>query len=56
MEDWKYKMRIFLTGGTGFIGKYILKHLKKEGYNILLLTRASKENISPIGKNYQYLL
>jgi len=49
-------MRIFLTGGTGFIGKYILKHLKKEGYNILLLTRASKENISPIGKNYQYLL
>lgn len=41
-------MRIFLTGATGFIGKYVLKHLEKEGYNILLLTRASKENFSSI--------
>ena len=44
-------MRIFLTGGTGFIGRYVLKHLEKEGYNILLLTRASKENISSIIKS-----
>ena len=51
MEDWKYRMRIFLTGGTGFIGRYVLKHLEKEGYNILLLTRASKENISSIIKS-----
>jgi len=51
MEGWKYKMRIFLTGGTGFIGRYVLKHLEKEGYNILLLTRASKENFSSIIKS-----
>jgi len=44
-------MRIFLTGATGFIGRYVLKHLEKEGYNILLLTRASKENISSIIKS-----
>ena len=44
-------MRIFLTGGTGFIGRYVLKHLEKEDYNILLLTRASKENLSSIIKS-----
>ena len=44
-------MRIFLTGGTGFIGRYVLKYLEKEGYNILLLTRASKENFSSIIKS-----
>ncbi len=43
-------MRVFLTGGTGFIGRYVLKHLEKEGYNILLLTRTSKENIFSIVK------
>ena len=43
-------MRIFLTGATGFIGRYVLKHLEKEGYNILLLTRTSKENIFSIVK------
>jgi nucleoside-diphosphate-sugar epimerase len=51
MEGWKYRMRVFLTGATGFIGRYVLKHLEKEGYNILLLTRASKENISSIIKS-----
>lgn len=51
MEDWKYRMRIFLTGGTGFIGRYVLKHLEKERYNILLLTRTSKENFSSIIKS-----
>ena len=44
-------MKVFITGGTGFIGRYVLKHLEKEGYNILLLTRASKENISSIIKS-----
>lgn len=44
-------MRVFITGGTGFIGRYVLKHLGKEGYNILLLTRASKENFSSIMKS-----
>lgn len=51
MEGWKFKMRVFLTGGTGFIGRYVVKHLEKEGCNILLLTCASKENIPPIMKS-----
>jgi len=51
MEDWKYRMRVFLTGATGFIGRYVLKHLEKESFNILLLTRASKENFSSIIKS-----
>ena len=44
-------MRVFLTGATGFIGRYVLKLLEKEDYNILLLTRASKENFSSIMKS-----
>jgi len=51
MEDWKYSMRAFITGGTGFIGKYVVNRLEKEGFNILLLTRASKENIFSIIKS-----
>jgi len=44
-------MRIFLTGGTGFIGRYVVKHLEKKGCNILLLTRVSKENIFSVIKS-----
>lgn len=51
MEDWKYRMRVFLTGGTGFIGRYVVKHLEKEGSNILLLTPVSKENIFSVIKS-----
>ena len=51
MEDWKYRMRVFITGGTGFIGKYVVNQLEKEGFNILLLTRDSKENIFSIIKS-----
>jgi UDP-glucose 4-epimerase len=32
-------MKIFLTGGTGFIGSYILKALSDEGHNITVLAR-----------------
>ncbi len=44
-------MRVFLTGASGFIGRYVLKRLEKEDYNILLLTRASKKNFSSIIKS-----
>jgi len=51
MEDWNYRMRVFITGGTGFIGRYVINQLEKRGFNILLLTRASKENIFSIIKS-----
>ena len=35
-------MKIFITGGTGFIGKNLIKTFLKEGHNITLLTRSLK--------------
>lgn len=32
-------MRIFVTGGTGFIGRFTLDVLKKEGHRLLVLSR-----------------
>ena len=34
-------MKVFLTGGTGFIGKHVVKILLNEGHKILLLKRPS---------------
>lgn len=36
-------MKIFITGGTGFIGKYLTKKLAQKGYDLLLLSRNSNE-------------
>lgn len=33
-------MRIFVTGGTGFIGKYLTKELIKKGYQLYIATRS----------------
>lgn len=35
-------MRVFVTGGTGFIGRYTLKELKKRGHRLLVLSRKSR--------------
>lgn len=32
-------MRVFITGGTGFIGKYTIQELKKRGHHLLVLSR-----------------
>ncbi len=32
-------MRIFITGGTGFIGRHTIKELKKRGHRLLVLSR-----------------
>ncbi|MFX0087435.1 MAG: NAD-dependent epimerase/dehydratase family protein, partial [Candidatus Hodarchaeota archaeon] len=36
-------MRIFITGGTGFIGPYVVDHLLKEGHDLLLLSYEEEE-------------
>lgn len=36
-------MRIFLTGGTGFIGPYVVDRLLKDGHNLLLLSYEEEE-------------
>lgn len=36
-------MRIFLTGGTGFIGRYTLNELKKRGHQTLVLSRKAQK-------------
>lgn len=38
-------MTIFITGGTGFIGSYVVKKLLKEGHQIILFTRKSNVQI-----------
>ena len=37
-------MRVFVTGGTGFIGTRVVKELQGEGNTLLLLTRRPKTN------------
>ncbi|MHA2292530.1 MAG: NAD-dependent epimerase/dehydratase family protein [Candidatus Hodarchaeales archaeon] len=36
-------MRIFITGGTGFIGPYVIKQLLKDGHDLVLLSYEEEE-------------
>lgn len=36
-------MRVFITGGTGFIGNHVVEKLKDEGYDLFLLTQYPKK-------------
>ena len=33
-------MKVFMTGGTGFVGTYLTRHLIKEGHEVTILTPA----------------
>ncbi|KAF2073650.1 hypothetical protein CYY_005035 [Polysphondylium violaceum] len=35
---------VFLTGGTGFVGKYIIEELIREGYNVRALSRSRESD------------
>ena len=39
-------MKIFLTGGTGFIGKYVVEDLKRKGHQLLILSRDVRKKSS----------
>lgn len=46
--------KILLTGGTGFIGKELIKHLIGQGYQINILTRKPPKTKTPYISYYQW--
>ncbi len=49
-------MRVFLTGGTGFVGSEILQQLLKAGHTVRALVRSGSEGKLPIEKNLEVRL
>jgi uncharacterized protein (TIGR01777 family) len=47
-------MKIFMTGGTGFVGTTLTKRLTQEGHEVTILTRSLPED-SPLPKGASYL-
>lgn len=46
-------MRIFITGGTGFVGRHVIKALKKRNHHLLLLSR-NKKNENTVKIKFLY--
>jgi uncharacterized protein (TIGR01777 family) len=45
-------MKVFITGGTGFVGTYLSRELLKEGHSITILTRRAQPPPAPEGIGY----
>ncbi len=45
--------KIFITGGTGFVGRQIIKGLFQKGYHLTCLIREGSESKLPIPKNIE---
>lgn len=50
-------MKIFITGGTGFIGKFVVRRLQKTGHQLLVLTKKKSSPAALFGnaKNVKLL-
>src|SRR6476619_8596872 len=44
--------QIFITGGTGYMGRRLIKMLLQKGYNVKALARKGSENKLPHGCDY----
>lgn len=49
-------MHIFITGGTGFIGRELIQQLKSENHHFTLLTRDTEAKSDDLQINYCYSL
>ncbi|MFE0923385.1 NAD-dependent epimerase/dehydratase family protein [Streptomyces nigra] len=36
-------MRVFLTGGSGFVGQHLIRRLRSEGHEVVALARFRRE-------------
>ena len=45
-------MKVFITGGTGFLGSALTKKLLAAGHNVTILTRSSKNRNGPPGVSF----
>jgi uncharacterized protein (TIGR01777 family) len=48
-------MRILITGGTGFIGTYLRKHLLQRGYLVTIVSRNPEKYESETAQNQQFV-
>jgi uncharacterized protein YbjT (DUF2867 family) len=46
---------IFITGGTGFVGSYLVKHLLQKGYKLRLLARIKGSSIGSDNPNIEFV-
>ncbi len=48
-------MKIFITGGTGFVGKYVVAELQKRGHKLLILSRRDPGSVFSSRRNLKFL-
>ena len=49
-------MKVFITGGTGLIGKYLVPNLIENGHEVFVLTRNVKNAHKQLGKQINFII